>query len=128
MITTNTPKHSIAHRLKRFGQWLFLCLLGMIFSWTLNGCQSHPKTPPHIVIYTKVGCPRCARSIEVLHQKQLKFEEKSVAQREWATEMWRELKKNGHQQGQSITMPVVLIDSTLYYNLDDIDHFFRGLH
>ncbi len=112
----------------RVRPWIPLGSLLLIFMLVVTSCQTQPKTPPHIVIYTKVGCPRCAKSIEILHQKQLKFEEKSVAQREWATEMWRELKKNGHQQGQSITMPVVLVDSTLYYNLDDIDIFFRGLH
>jgi glutaredoxin len=127
LITTNTPKHSIAHRLKRVGQWCFLYLLSFLFSWMLSSCQSHPKTPPHIVIYTKVGCPRCSTAISILHQKQLKFEEKSIGQREWATEMWKELRKNGHSPGQSITMPVLIVDSTLYYNLPEIQKFFTGL-
>lgn len=126
-MTLKNTEFSIAKRAKHVWQWIFFCGLVWLFSITLTSCQSHPKTPPHVVIYTKVGCPRCATAVAILNQKQLKFEEKSIGQREWATEMWKELKKNGLQQGQSITMPVVIVDSTLYYNLPEIQKFFTGL-
>ncbi len=108
--------------------WLFMILLGITTLGPLSSCQAHPKTPPHIVIYTKVGCPRCAKAISILQSAQLKFEEKSISQKEWNTEMWKELKNGGHPSGQSITMPVVLVDSVLYYNLPEIEGFFGTMH
>jgi glutaredoxin len=94
----------------------------------LSACQNEPKSPPNIVIYTKVGCSRCAKAKEILENKPLVFTEKSIGNRDSATEMWQILKKSGHQTGTSVTMPVVLVDSIVYYNIDDIPRFFEGLH
>jgi glutaredoxin len=107
--------------------WLFMTFFGLSTLGILNSCQSRPKTQPHIVIYTKVGCPRCAKAVSILQSVQLTFEEKSISQKEWGTEMWKALKKGGHQSGESITMPVVLVDSVLYYNLPEIDNFFVSM-
>lgn len=102
---------------KYFTPFLFLVV------WS---CQP-VSSPPKIVIYTKVGCPRCAKATLLLQQQHLTFEEKTIGQREWATEMWKELRKNGHVNGQPVTMPVVIVDSTLYYNIEDIPQFFGSL-
>jgi glutaredoxin len=106
-----------------FSLFKYLAPWILLITW---GCHS-AAPPPKIVIYTKVGCPRCAKATLMLQQQHLLFEEKSIGQREWAGEMWQALKKNGHVPGKSVTMPVVLVDSTLYYNIEDIPQFFSSL-
>jgi glutaredoxin len=116
MTSISTPPY-VHSLLKYLTPWILL------ITW---GCHS-VAPPPKIVIYTKVGCPRCAKATLMLQQQHLQFEEKSIGQREWASEMWQALKKNGHVSGKSVTMPVVLVDSTLYYNIEDIPQFFSSL-
>jgi glutaredoxin len=92
-------------------------------------CQSNvvQDSNPKFVMYTKPGCPRCEKSLEILSQRGVFFEERSIAETKNQKEMWELIRAQKDQQTTRVTLPVVYMDSVLYYNLQDLDGFFQGI-
>jgi len=92
-------------------------------------CQSNAvqDSKPKFVMYTKPGCPRCEKSLEILSQRGIVFEERSIAEPKHQREMWELIREQKDQQTSRVTLPVVYMDSVLYYNLQDLDGFFQGI-
>ncbi|MEN9334543.1 MAG: Glutaredoxin [Bacteroidota bacterium] len=92
-------------------------------------CQTNSvkDTQPKFVMYTKPGCPRCEKSLEILTQRGVLFEERSISDPKNQREMWGLIRAQKDIQTPTVTMPVVYMDSVLYYNLPNLDAFFQGI-
>jgi glutaredoxin len=103
-----------------------LALMALLF---FAQCQTNvvKDAQPKFVMYTKPGCPRCEKSLEILSQRGVFFEERSIAEPKNQKEMWELIRAQKDQQTTRVTLPVVYMDSVLYYNLQDLDGFFQGI-
>ncbi len=92
-------------------------------------CQSNKVSDdqPKFVMFTKPGCPRCEKSLEILSQRGVVFEERSIAEPKNQRAMWELIRAQNDPQATRVTLPVVYMDSVLYYNLQDLDGFFQGI-
>ena len=92
-------------------------------------CQSNAVSDarPKFVMYTKPGCPRCEKSLEILSQRGVAFEERSIEEPKNQREMWELIRAQNDPQATRVTLPVVYMDSVLYYNVKDLDSFFQGI-
>ena len=104
-------------------------LLFLLTALWMVQCQNNSKTAidPKFVIYTKPGCPRCEKSLSILSQRGIVFEERSIAEPIHQREMWELIRSEKDQATTRVTLPVVYMDSVLYYNLQDLDSFFGGI-
>jgi glutaredoxin len=104
-------------------------LLAVVTLLLFVQCQSNvvQDSNPKFVMYTKPGCPRCEKSLEILSQRGVFFEERSIAEPKNQKEMWELIRAQKDQQTTRVTLPVVYMDSVLYYNLQDLDGFFQGI-
>jgi len=104
-------------------------LLAVVTLLLFVQCQSNvvQDSNPKFVMYTKPGCPRCEKSLEILSQRGVLFEERSIAEPKNQNEMWELIRAQKDQQATRVTLPVVYMDSVLYYNLQDLDGFFQGI-
>ncbi len=104
-------------------------LLAVVTLLLFVQCQSNvvQDSNPKFVMYTKPGCPRCEKSLEILSQRGVFFEERSIAEPKNQKEMWELIWAQKDQQTTRVTLPVVYMDSVLYYNLQDLDGFFQGI-
>jgi hypothetical protein len=55
------------------------------------------------------------------------FEERSIAEPKHQREMWELIRAQNDPQATRVTLPVVYMDSVLYYNVKDLDGFFQGI-
>ena len=108
----------------------FVAMKNLIFFLVLilcackNGANQHPSS---IVVYTKEGCPRCAETKEILQERHTVYTEKSISEIENRNEMWDLLHKESGGEPVRLVMPVIVADSTLFYNIQDLTNFCYGL-
>ncbi len=80
-----------------------------------------------IQIYTMPGCGRCAYSLAYMTKNNIKFVEYSTSNDSYNSKMWELLQNSGTYDGGSITMPVILNQGNLSYNIDDMEDFMTKL-
>jgi pathogenesis-related protein 1 len=76
-----------------------------------------------IEVYTMEGCGRCAYTIEYLNEKNIQYTEFSTSNDENNSKMWNILYATNKYKGGSITMPVVVINGEVNYNIKDLKGF-----
>ena len=79
-----------------------------------------------IHMFTMNGCGRCNYTKNYLNEKKIPFTEYNTSNNgKFNMMMWKELKKVNHVG--SVSMPVVLMDGELYYNIADLYFWIDGL-
>lgn len=80
-----------------------------------------------IIVYTQVGCGRCATVKKEMKAKGIAFEEVDVnSGSPEVNAMWKNLRDGGFT-GDNVTMPVVKVNGKLHYNIKDLAGFVDGL-
>jgi glutaredoxin len=80
-----------------------------------------------IIVYTQVGCGRCAFVKKEMKAKGIAFEEVDVnSGSPEVNNMWKQLRDGGFT-GESVTMPVVKVNGQLHYDIKDLAGFVNGI-
>jgi pathogenesis-related protein 1 len=107
--------------MKRYGLKLALTIvLFAIVGLNLSLAQE-------IKVYTMEGCGRCAFTLEYLRNKGIKFTEYSTENDSYNSEMWNLLRNSGLGNGESVSMPVVVLDGKVNYSIPDLESFLSNI-
>ncbi len=80
-----------------------------------------------IEIYTMPGCGRCAYSIAYMDKNNIQYVEYSTDNEDYNTKMWELLQNSPDFKGGSITMPVIVKQGSVNFNIKDMEGFMAKL-
>jgi glutaredoxin len=79
-------------------------------------------------IFTKKGCSRCRRVIEQLSARKIPFKEFDTSASNRHNDLMFNMLRQSGFKGGSVTMPVILMEGKVLYDLSDIDKWLESLN
>jgi len=76
-----------------------------------------------VEIYTMAGCGRCAYAISYAKENNLNYKEYSTENKKYNSKMWSLVQNSGKFKGGSITMPVIVNQGSVSFNINDLTGF-----
>lgn len=76
------------------------------------------------IIYSRMGCKHCARAKQLLQEKNIPYEDRSVNERQHNRELISLMRKRGVNV-QNTTLPQVWLDGNYIGGADDLEHFLK---
>ncbi len=80
-----------------------------------------------VSIYTLPGDQRCAYTVRQLASMGVAYTEYSVSDKNHSYRMTELLRSSGKFSGRSVTLPVVVVKGTPYFNIENLDSFTRSI-
>ncbi len=84
----------------------------------LSALALYADSSSGVTIYTKPGCSRCEYTINYLKKNKIAFTEYSTSDQKNISNMWEVIRSSGENSGNSVTMPVVVINSKTYFSFN----------
>jgi pathogenesis-related protein 1 len=97
----------------------------IIILWAIFGINS--AFSQEITIYTMEGCGRCAFTVDYFKKNGIKFTEYSTSNDENNQKMWNLLWAAGLGNGESVSMPVIIVDGKLSYSIPNLETFVKQI-
>jgi len=97
--------------------------LRILFSFIFLSLCSLLSDAQKIEIYTMQGCGRCEFSIRYAKEHHLNYVEYSTAKKSNSDKMWKLLQTSPAYVGGSISMPVVVANGKVSFNIDNLEGF-----
>jgi len=76
-----------------------------------------------LVVYTMKGCGRCAYAVDYLKKNNIVYTEYSTSNKTYSNEMWQYVQTSGKYEGGAVTMPVIVNNGQIDFNIPDIQDF-----
>jgi glutaredoxin len=77
-------------------------------------------------LFTMRGCGRCSWTKQMMDKKGIAYQHYDTDKPNYNSIMWKQLSKGGHK-GERITMPVIVVDGKVHYNIKELGNLVEGL-